>query len=227
MNKIKKFAVVAAVALAALVGFQAVGQTTGPGFDNYTSVATHVLVNSNGTSVNFAPTNVTTLVGGQGVTGITNVPIWLPGLVGLAKTDFMVVNTNATTGAITAQTSSDLTNWTSFTNMSIITNGVPTGFGHTNTFYSQSSTGALVVINAVLFPFNLYTPAGSQGWVSPTKGPAGPFTNATITVTNSAYTEVGFYPETTGPYIRFIWTPAYTLNGITWFGGFFTATPRY
>ena len=229
MNKIKKFAVVAAVALAALVGFQAVGQTTGPGFDNYTSVASIVAANSNATTVNFSPTNVITTIAGENVTAITNAPIWLPGLVGLAKIDITVINTNAgTTGAMTAQSSSDCTNWTAFTNLSIITNGCVTQFAHTNFAYSGSAPQqALTNYNGVLFPFNLYTPAGSQGWVSPTKGPAGPFTNATITLTNSAYSEVGFYPETTGPYFRLIWTPAYTLNGVTWFGAVYTATPRY
>lgn len=167
-----------------------------------------------------ASSKVTTVNGGAAA--YTNGPIDKLMWIGDGKLDIFA-STNAAVNSLTLQVlqSSDTTNWTQVTNLSLavaaqvnITNLSVISGGQ----YFLGNTN-FIVTNNVLYPFSINTltgtagPAGgasginafAQGWATPNTVES-PFTNGTITLNPNGWTEVGFHAIDMNRYVEFVLT---------------------
>ena len=149
-------------------------------------------------------------IGAANGAGVTNGPIDTFNWIGDAKIDvFAYTNAQVNTVTITLQQSTDTTNWSNITNVSVAS---AASLKVTNTIVLSGSTYILgntnfVVTDNLLYPFTITTPtAFSAGYATP-YGSENPFTNSTpVTLNPNGWSEIGLHTGTLMRYVQAIFT---------------------
>lgn len=141
------------------------------------------------------------------------------GFVGVAKIDMATLPDNAAgTMAVTVQTSSDTTNWSTLGNVAFaVSNSVKS----TNFVITWSGGTNVYATNVYNLAGTVTTPtANSAGFATPYLGSIPSFSSSAIfTNTGPVLTTIGFIPNDANPYIRF-----YIIKGGTGTNYAFSAT---
>ena len=211
---VRKLVAFVTLGILAAVALPKVIAAASPGFDQFEFPVCLVASSNNLTTYTGGgnSNNIPNLSGAVTV-NLTNAPLYTRGLLGTAKLDIAIVNTNigvSMTGTFFSST--DLTNWTQITNFAIITNGGPTNIVVTNQYNGYNT----VSTNFVLRPFTVVNPsAAAAGWTSPNAPQSPPYTNSSVTLSTNGYSEIGFLEiNSYGPYLREVWTPSQPTTNV-------------